>query len=101
MAQLEQPEIVSEPEPISYESFVEQEIKDWKNKGIEWQYPQNNDDNKDNGNTIKYSNEIIEEFIMNVYKTTTLKNKTCKFVKLLLLFCHQIVIGRIFASYSQ
>merc|ERR1712130_1041974 len=97
MAQLESTEI----EPISYNEFVEEEIKIWKNKGIEWEYPQNNDDNKENGNTIKYSNEIIEEFIKNVYKTTTLKNKTCKFVKLLLLFCHQTVIGRIFASYSQ
>eukprot|EP01083_Nonionella_stella_P027173 74783_1 len=90
-------------EPVSFESFVEKEIKSWTDRGIEWKYPQNTnndaDDNKDN--TSKYTSDIIDGFITHVYKTTTTKQKTCSFVQLLLLFTHQTVIGRIFASYLQ
>eukprot|EP01084_Bolivina_argentea_P257425 433704_1 len=90
--------VAEEAEPISYDTFVEQEINAWKTKGVKWEYPENKNSDS-NDATTKYSNEIIETFIMKVYKTTTTSNT--QFVKLLLLFCHQIVIGRIFASYTQ
>ena len=88
-------------EPLAYNDFVEQQIKYWNDKGVDWKYPTHDDDDNKNESNIKYTNEIIESFIMTVYKNITFKNATCKFVKLLLLFTHQTVVGRILASYAQ
>ena len=79
-------------EAISYEAFVEQEIKYWSEKGVKWKYAQamtSNDDEKENVNKIKYTEHIIEEFIMTVYDTTAITQNTSAFTKLLMLFSHQ------------
>lgn len=83
---------------MEYNAFVEKEILSWKDKGVNWEYPKSDEENKEEA---KYNNAIVENFIMTVYKNRMTKDNTCKFIKLLLLFTHQTVIGRILASYAQ
>mmetsp|Transcript_43426 Transcript_43426/g.71720 ORF Transcript_43426/g.71720 Transcript_43426/m.71720 type:complete len:306 (+) Transcript_43426:34-951(+) len=95
----------NEKASISYEKFVDSEIMYWRNKGIEWKYApkhdHDSDDTKNDQKELAYTDAVVEDLIMTVYKTTMNCQGSSEFVKLLLLFTHQTVIGRIFASWAQ
>ena len=96
---------------VGYNDFVHQQIVHWQSKGVQWQFPSTSSSTEDNESkdteseevaVPNYSSEMVESVIMGVYGTCfAADHPTPKFVRLLLLFGHQVVVGRVFASYNQ